>query len=626
MNYKKIEELFVDLILEIIAPNIEREKERNDSFSIIKEIIINKLYSKLPDYFIYILPYGSFPAKTYLKNADIDITIFFELKSSKKILIDIPGDIINKAFCLIKEALEKYNKDSSSELFSDIKIIVADVRLLKFKIGSVSVDISVNNFSGMYKILFIDFIEQQLGTQFNKNNLFLDNSYASNKINIFRRTLLLIKAWCFYEGNLMGSNIGLMANYTLEILVIYIFNMHYEYIFNEFDGFEKFFELMEEINLEKNVISLFGVISNLSFHQKLSVFNSDIFEIPNLSVNQPFWFFENKYKDIKDQSEESDVIENLNTINNFNTYKNCKPLLNIDEVKVFIAHINKSIGNIYLKKEGKVINVTNYDKIVNVLDPLNNHNNLGKSINFHSYSKMKKIINYMNKKLKKIQKIRRKGNPFLYINSLLNLFEVTLSNSFIHLFIKSVRNPRIISNSKFLKHKAYEDEKSIIDKEKIKKFNVSFSDKEIKDYKNKKNKNEYFDIEDLDDFVEEKENDEYIKKEPEEEDKYVEKDYEEEEDEDKDEYEEEKINKNNNKNKNEIIDEDEDGEYLDKNINNNEDNVIFPILINNEIITKLFELSENKRKNIEYNNLLIQQSNEYSIKLSKFLKLHNLLS
>ena len=618
MNYKKIEELFVDLILEIIAPNIEREKERNDSFSIIKEIIIKKLYSKLPDYFIYILPYGSFPAKTYLKNADIDITIFFELKSSKKIIIDIPGDFINRAFYLIKDTLEKYNKDNSCELFSDIKIIAADVRLLKFKIGSVSVDISVNNFSGMYKILFIDFIERQLGNQFNKNNLFFDNSYSSNKINIFRRTLLLIKAWCFYEGNLMGSNIGLMANYTLEILVIYIFNMHYEYIFNEFDAFEKFFEFMEEINLEKNVISLFGVISNLSFHQKLSAFNSDIFEEENLSANQPFWFFENKYKDIKDKSEESDVIENLNKINNF------KPLLKIDEVKGFINQINKIIGNIYLKKEGKVINVTNYDKIVNILDPLNNHNNLGKSINFHSYSKMKKIIKYMNKKLKKIQKVRRKGNPFLYINSLLNLFEVTLSNSFIHLFIKSVSNPRIICNSKYLKHKAYEDAKFIIDKEKIKKFNASFSNKEIKDDDNDNNNNniyiktDYLDIEDLDDFVEEKENDEYIKKEPEEEDKYVEK--EEEEDEDNDEYEEEKSLKN----KNEIIDE--DSEYFDKNINTNEDNIIFPILINNEIITKLFELCENKRKNIEYNNLLIQQSNEYSIKLSKFLKLHNLLS
>ena len=237
---------------------------------------------------------------------------------------------------------------------------------------------------------------------------------------------------------------------------------------------------------------------------------------------------------------------------------------------------------------------------------------------------MKKIIKYMNKKLKKIQKVRRKGNPFLYINSLLNLFEVTLSNSFIHLFIKSVSNPRIICNSKYLKHKAYEDAKFIIDKEKIKKFNASFSNKEIKDDDNDNNNNniyiktDYLDIEDLDDFVEEKENDEYIKKEPEEEDKYVEK--EEEEDEDNDEYEDEKSRKN----KNAIIDE--DNKYFDKNINTNEDNIIFPIIINNEIITKLFELCENKRKNIEYNNLLIQQSNEYSIKLSKFLKLHNLLS
>jgi hypothetical protein len=382
---------------------------------------------------------------------------------------------------------------------------------------------------------------------------------------------------------------------------------------------------MEEINLEKNVISLFGVISNLNFHQKLSAFNSDIFEELNLSVNQPFWYFENKYKDIKD---ESDVIENLNIINNFNTNNKCKPLLKIDEIKAFITNINKSIGNIYLKKEGKVINVANYDKIVNILDPLNNHNNLGKSINFHSYSKMKKIINYMNKKMKKVQKIRRKGNPFLYINSLLNLFEVTLSNSFIHLFIKSVSNPRILSNSKYLKHKTFNGEKFIIDKEKIKKFNASFSSKEIKDNDNIYKKTDCLEIEDLDDFVEEKENDEYIKKEPEEEDKYIEKEEEEiedqvkdeDEDEDEDEYEEEKTISQ----KNVIIDE--DNEYLDKIINNNEDNLIFPILINNEIITKLFELYENKQKNIEYNNLLIQQSNEYSIKLSQFLKLHNLLS
>ena len=601
MNYKKIEELFVDFILDIVGPNTERENERNINFSIIKNIIINKFNINFPDYNIYILPYGSFPTKTYLKNADIDITIFFEEKSSQKILIDIPLELINKTFMTIKNSLEKYNKESSFELFSDIKIILADIRLLKCKMGSISLDISVNNFSGMYKILFIDYIEDELKTQFNKHNLFYDSSYSSNKINIFRRSLLLIKSWCFYEGNLMGSNIGLMANYTLEILVIYIFNLHYEYIYNEFDIFEKFFDFLEN-NLEKNVISIYGIISNLNFHQKLSVFNSDVLKDEN--VNQPFWFLNEKYKNINENNE-----INENKINVQNNIKQSEPLLNLDKIKNFIIHINKNAGNIFLKKEGKVINATNYDKLVNILDPLNNHNNLGKSINFHSYSKMKKVIVYINKKLKKIQIIRKKVNPFLYINSLLNLFKITLSNNFIHLFINSISTPKIISNSKLLKHTTKyknintDKKKFKIDKNDINKFNILFSNNKITI-----DENIILENEDYDDFVEEIENDEFFEKsEPEEEDEYAEED-----------------------------DEDENGKNIkkkeienDNNINienENEEKIVFPIIINNEIIKKLFELYENKQKNVKYNNLLLKESREYSNNLEKFLKEHNLLS
>ena len=50
-----------------------------------------------------------------------------------------------------------------------------------------------------------------------------------------------------------------------------------------------------------------------------------------------------------------------------------------------------------------MINGANFDKYINVLDPLNNHNNLGKSINYHSHKKTKKVILYINKKLKNMQ-------------------------------------------------------------------------------------------------------------------------------------------------------------------------------------------------------------------------------
>jgi hypothetical protein len=327
MNYNKIEELYVDFILDIIGPTLERENERNINLNIVKSIITKIFQNKLPDYTTYILTYGSFPMKAYLKNADIDITIFFGPKIEKKVLIELPLDLINKAIHLIKEEFERYNKEISFELFSDIKIIMADIRLLKCKIGSISLDISVNNFSGLYKIVLIDYIENQFKSQFNKNNLFLDTSYSDNKLNIFRRTLLLVKGWCYFEGNLMGSNIGLMASYTLEILVIYVFNNYYEFIYNEFDGFEKFFEIMEKINWEKNIISLFGIFSNINFQKKLSIFNTHLQnskDKDNKDTNEPFWYYKDKYNKID---------KGFNILLNNANDKDNEPLLKLNELK-----------------------------------------------------------------------------------------------------------------------------------------------------------------------------------------------------------------------------------------------------------------------------------------------------
>ena len=226
MNYKKIEELFVDFILDLTGPSPELEKEREERFGITKNIIINKLNAKFPFYNTYILPYGSHPMKVYLKNADIDITIILQSKEEKNVIMEMQIDLINHILLLIKEEFELYNKNASIALFSELKIIMADVRLLKGKIGNISLDISVNNFSGIYKVILIKYIENQFKNEFSRLNLFSDSSYSNNKIQIFRRTLILIKSWCTFEGNLMGSNIGLMASYALEILVIYLFYLH----------------------------------------------------------------------------------------------------------------------------------------------------------------------------------------------------------------------------------------------------------------------------------------------------------------------------------------------------------------------------------------------------------------
>ena len=152
---------------------------------------------------------------------------------------------------------------------------MADIRLLKWKVGNINIDITINNFAGLYKIIFINFIEEEFKHKFNILKSYKDGSYSENKRNLFR-TFLLVKGWCLYEGKLMGSNMGLMASYTLEILVIYLFKFYYDEINNEFRGFEKFFEIMQKFNWEKELISLFGIISNFDFYKKLQIYNNNI--------------------------------------------------------------------------------------------------------------------------------------------------------------------------------------------------------------------------------------------------------------------------------------------------------------------------------------------------------------
>ena len=612
MNYKKIEELFVDYILELTGPNPELEKDRDTNFNIVKGIIIDILNKKFPYYNTFIFPYGSYPMKSYLKNADIDITIFLQSKQEVNIFTEIPIEIINDMIILIKEKFERYNKESAFVLFSEIKIIMADIRLLKCKIGNISLDISVNNFSGIYKVVLIDYIENQFKNEFNRLNLFNDNAFSENKIQIFRRTLILIKAWCLFEGNLMGSNIGLMATYALEIIVIYVFNLHYDHIYNELDGFEKFFELMDNFDWEKSIISLFGIFSSADYQKKLSNYNNNNCNSNNNkkgnknkninnTINEPFWYLD--YRKGKEINGNNVYTLNRIDMNNDEDENQIEPLLKLNEIKKLILPINKSMGEIYLKREGRIINAANFDKLINILDPLNNHNNLGKSISFHSKSKMKKIISYMNKQFKYIHKIRKKGNPFLYLNALLNLFKITLTTTYIELFVNYMNSPRLIANSELLKkYKKKEDKKRLkISIEEIQKFNNLFSPEKMNLNQNN------FDEEEDDKWVEESEHsseNEEERKEKDFEDNYEEDEYAEEE-------------------------EEENYEIAEENMNNNklenDEKIKFVPLINSIVINKLFELYENKRSIINFNNELLNKSIDYSNNLEKFLKENKLM-
>ena len=60
----------------------------------------------------------------------------------------------------------------------------------------------------MSKLILLNFADLQFSQYFETNQY------------LFRRSLLLIKAWCLYEGCIVGSNVGLLASYAVEVLGI----------------------------------------------------------------------------------------------------------------------------------------------------------------------------------------------------------------------------------------------------------------------------------------------------------------------------------------------------------------------------------------------------------------------
>ena len=587
MDYVKIEELFVDYILNKLGPNSETENIRSEVLEKITTIINDILQKDMVDYITYVIPYGSYPAKTYLNDADIDITICFKSKKSNKMIIDIPIKTIDATMSKLKEEMENKNKDLEKDLITDIKIIMADIRLLKCNIDNINIDITINNFAGLYKIIFINSIEEQIKHKYKILQSYKDTSISDNKGNLFRRTFLLIKAWFFYEGHLMGSNVGLMATYTLEILVIYIFNFYFYEINNEFEGFVKFIEIISEFDWDNKIISLYGAFSKYDFYKKLEDYNKFIQKEEEKGkknvVNEPFWYL--------DENEEQSTIKE-------NSDKK-EPLFYINDIKRFVFYLNKGMEISYLYKEGNIISKNNFTKEINVLDPLNNHNNLGKSISFHSKSRIKSVMLYTRKKLNNILEMRKSPNPFIYMNSLLNLFVETVKTFDLELFEKYLKVPRLIANSKIYKKftKNKENNKIRVEKENINKFNSFFSENcETFD------EDLIYEEEDFDKYEEDKEKSDIN------------------EEEDEDEYEK---SSNVSDDINEIEESKEN--IKDENMVDITEKINNEFILNKENLKILFDLYENKKNSINPNNGFIKKSKEYSEWIEKFLKEHNLI-
>ncbi|KAM3392162.1 hypothetical protein ACQJBY_013354 [Aegilops geniculata] len=179
-----------------------------------------------------VFPFGSVPLKTYLPDGDVDITIITNT--------NLDDSFVQDVCCLL--AAEQSSEDAEFAL-RDIQVINAKVKIIKCVVDNLVMDISFNQVGGVSTLCFLELVNKEVG-----------------KDHLFKRSIILIKAWCYHEGNIHGSNHWLMSTYALEVLILYIFNLFHTSIHGPLQALYKFLLYYSKFDWDNQCLTLAGPV------------------------------------------------------------------------------------------------------------------------------------------------------------------------------------------------------------------------------------------------------------------------------------------------------------------------------------------------------------------------------
>ncbi|MQL69067.1 hypothetical protein Taro_001337 [Colocasia esculenta] len=180
-----------------------------------------------------VFTFGSVPLKTYLPDGDIDMTAF-----SKN--LNLKDTWANE----VRDMLENEEKSENAEFrVKEVQYIQAEVKLIKCLVENIVVDISFNQLGGLCTLCFLEQIDQTI-----------------NQDHLFKRSIILIKAWCYYESRILGAHHGLISTYALEILVLYIFHIFNNSFAGPLEVLYRFLVFFSNFDWDNFCVSLWGPV------------------------------------------------------------------------------------------------------------------------------------------------------------------------------------------------------------------------------------------------------------------------------------------------------------------------------------------------------------------------------
>ncbi|CAM8950140.1 unnamed protein product [Rhodiola kirilowii] len=208
-----------------VHPTHDADQKRKDVTDYLQTLVRSATGAQL-------FPYGSVPLKTYLPDGDIDLTALSSTKTADVLANDV------------RAVLEKRQQGKAGQYeIHDVQLIDAEVKLVKCLVQNIVVDISFNQLGGICTLCFLEQVDRLIG-----------------KDHLFKRSIILVKAWCYYESRILGAHHGLISTYALETLVLYIFNMFHSSIDGPISVLYRFLDYFSKFDWDNYCISLNGPV------------------------------------------------------------------------------------------------------------------------------------------------------------------------------------------------------------------------------------------------------------------------------------------------------------------------------------------------------------------------------
>ncbi|CAK9208533.1 unnamed protein product, partial [Sphagnum troendelagicum] len=314
--WAKAEEWAAELIT-CIQPTWSSEKRRQSVVDYVQFLIRRGIDCQ-------VVTFGSVPLKTYLPDGDIDLTAF----SLNHVQKDTWAEDVHRI-------LEKAEQNSDSEFrVKEVQLIHAEVKIVKCLVENIVVDISFNQIGGLCTLCFLEEVDRLVGQD-----------------HLFKRSVILVKAWCYYESRILGAHHGLISTYALETLVLYIFHVFHSSLRGPLQVLYMFLEFFSNFDWDRYCVSLWGPVPLAS--------------VPVVAAEPP----------------RIDGGELLLT-------------------KAFLDACSETYGIVPIGQDAK--SNMFHMKFLNIIDPLRIANNLGRSVSKGNFCRIRSAFGFGARKLARI--------------------------------------------------------------------------------------------------------------------------------------------------------------------------------------------------------------------------------